>query len=173
MFDTDTGLIVQNSKDPRGQRAAGKALLSFCNQSLQTETFSNKRIPTNTTLVCSLFSLCLPRRFWCKLESRLSSLLLDFHNHLTLGLFHSKWLGQSPNPAAGHHSPSAWLYTMDIVHTGSTCSSKSTKWKKNKNVLPLEFLWLKGNGEQSYQRQLPEWYQHQLTVPSALTNNTV
>lgn len=108
MFDTDTVLIVQNSKDPQGQRGASKAslsLLSLCNRSLQTETFSNKKTPTNTTLVCSPFPLCPPRRFWCRSESRLSSLLLDFQNHLTLGLFHFMRWGQSPNTAAGTSQP--------------------------------------------------------------------
>lgn len=58
-----------------------------------------------------------------------SSLLLDFQNHLTQGLCHSKWWGQSPNPAAGHHGLSAWFYSLDIVHIGSTCSIKSINWK--------------------------------------------
>lgn len=96
---------------------------------------------TKTTLVCSPFSLCLPRTFWCRSESRMSSLLLDFQNHLTLGLFYAKWWGKSPNPAAGHHGLRAWSYRMDIVHTGSTCSIKAINWKKN--VLPLEFCVIK------------------------------
>lgn len=153
MFDTDRGLIVQNSKDPRGQRAADKALLSLlspCNQSPQRH-FPTKN-PTNTTVVCSPFSLCLPRRFWSRLESRLSSLLLDFQNHSRLGLFHSKWWGQPPNPAAGHHGLNAWPFRMDIVHTGSTCSIKSVNSREKKIMHCLwNFVWLKGSDEQNYQ----------------------